>query len=258
MNAASGRFVWFDLMTTDIQAAKSFYSEIVGWQTTKWSGGDYEMWKAGDEEVGGVMALTSDARQSGSPPQWLAYVGTNDVDSTVRKAQALGGQVVTPARDISNVGRFALLADPQGAAFAIFQALGQESATPDATKLGHFGWAELNTTDWKSAWKFYSDLFGWQHTSSMDMGPEYGEYFMFGSDSNQAFGGMSNTASMMNARPHWLYYVNVKNADDTARKIVEKGGKDVNGPMDVPGGGRIAQAVDPQGARFAIFAPAEQ
>jgi len=256
MSAASGRFVWFDLMTTDVGAAKKFYSGIVGWKATKWSGGQYEMWKAGDEEVGGLMALPSEARQAGMKPEWLAYLAVDDVDGCVREAQRLQAHVVTPGHDIPEVGRYAVLTDPQGATFAVFHS---DQAPPDAdtSKMGHFSWAELNTTDWRAAWRFYSGLFGWQHTSSMDMGEEYGEYFMFGLDPKTPMGGMSNTASIMKAAPHWLHYVNVKNADESVRKIVQMGGKDLNGPMDVPGGGRIAQCLDPQGARFAIFAPSD-
>ncbi len=136
--------------------------------------------------------------------------------------------------------------------FAIFQPSGQGSA-PDTRGLGHFSWAELNTTDWKAAWKFYSELFGWKKTSSMDMGAEYGEYFMFGEGGEQSMGGMSNAATMMKAPAHWLHYVNVSSVDEAAKRIPSLGGKVLNGPMDVPGGDRIAQCMDPQGGMFAIF-----
>jgi len=257
MDASNGRFVWFDLMTTDIKGAESFYSDVVGWQPTKWAGGDYVMWKAGDDEVGGVVGLPRSARKAGPSPEWLAYVGTDDVDAIARKAEQLGGKVVVPARDIPSIGRYAILVDRQGADFAVFQALDSTGAAggdaSEAGKLGHFSWAELNTTDWKSAWAFYSNLFGWLHTASMDMGPEYGEYFMFGFDEKDSIGGMSNSAPLLKTRPHWLHYVNVKSADETVEKVVQMGGRDLNGLMDVPGGGRIAQCVDPQGARFAIY-----
>lgn len=256
MSAASGQFVWFDLMTTDPQAAKTFYSSTVGWQTESWSGGDYEMWKADGEQIGGLMALSPDDRRSGRQPQWMAYVATDDIEATAQQARALGGKVLVGPQEIPNVGRFAVLADPQGASFAIFQAR-EQAMVPDRRKLGHFGWSELNTTDWKAAWKFYSGLFGWKKTSSMDMGPEYGEYFMFGTGGEEALGGMSNSANQMKVRPHWLYYVNVKSADDAVKKVVAEGGKELNGPMDVPGGGRIAQCLDPQGARFAVFSPSK-
>jgi uncharacterized protein len=96
-------------------------------------------------------------------------------------------------------------------------------------------------------------MFGWKPTRSMNMGPEFGEYFMFGADPERSFGGMSNAATMMKAPAHWLYYVNVKSVDETARRIPQLGGKVLNGPIDVPGGDRIAQCMDPQGALFAIY-----
>ncbi len=252
MGTFKGRYVWFDLMTTDVSRAKAFYSDVVGWKTTPWSGGDYEMWSAGDTQVGGLMAEAPEEQRAGMPPRWLAYLGTEDVDATSKKARELGGHVLVPPKDISEVGRFAVLADPQGAAFAIFKPAGTGDA-PDTHALGSFGWLELNTTDWKAAWSFYSALFGWQKTSSMDMGPEFGEYFMFGTDFKESIGGMSNAANIMKSPAHWLPYVNVKNADEAAQKIEKDGGKALNGPMDVPGGGRIAQCVDPQGAMFAVF-----
>ncbi len=252
MSAESGRFVWFDLMTADVQGAKSFYAEIAGWKTTKWSGGDYEIWTAGDKQVGGVMPPRPGAGKTDSPPHWTAYIATDDVDQCVQRAQRLGGRVCVPSEDIPDAGRFAVLSDPQGAAFAVFKSSTPQAA-PDTKALGGFGWSELNTTDWKSAWKFYSELFGWKNTSTMDMGPEFGEYFMFGTDAKNAMGGMSNAAKMMKAPAHWLHYVNIKSTDEAAKKIAAKGGKVLNGPMDVPGGGRIAQCIDPQGAMFAIF-----
>jgi uncharacterized protein len=248
MSAETGRFVWFDLMTTDLEKAKSFYSDVIGWQTRKWPGGDYEMWMAGEQSIGGLMALPTEARKAGTPPHWMGYVATNDVDATVKKAEKLGGRVLVPAQDIPDVGRFAFLADPQGAAFAVF--MSKSGGAPSS--LDHFSWCELNSTDWKAGWKFYSELFGWKHTSSMEMGPELGEYFMFGLDPKRPMGGMSNTASMMKVPAHWLHYIKVKNADETVKKVNQKGGKVLNGPMDVPGGGRIAQCMDPQGAAFAI------
>jgi predicted enzyme related to lactoylglutathione lyase len=252
MSAASGRFVWFDLLTPDVQGAKSFYGEITGWKTSKWAGGNYEFWTAGDKQVGGVMAPKPDAKKMDGPPHWIGYVATEDVDQTVQRTQGLKGRVCVPGEDIPNVGRFAVLADPQGAAFSVFKSNTPQTA-PDTKALGHFGWSELNTTDWKSAWKFYSELFGWRNTSTMDMGPEFGEYFMFGTNEKDAMGGMSNAAKMMKVPAHWLHYINIKSTDETAKKIAAKGGKVLNGPMDVPGGGRIAQCMDPQGAMFAIF-----
>lgn len=248
------RFIWYDLLSTDLAGAKAFYSDIIGWKTEKWSGGDYELLKAGDQGVGGVMALPAEMKRAGVPQHWMGYIHVDDVDATAQKAQKLGGKVMAPPADIPTIGRYAVLADPQGAVFALFKPLPRDGGKLAPRELlGNFSWAELNTTDWKSAWKFYSDLFGWKPTTSMDMGPEFGEYFMFGTDPKQSMGGMSNAATMMKAPAHWLHYINVKSVDESVKRITEKGGKVLNGPMDVPGGDRIAQCMDPQGGVFAIF-----
>lgn len=254
MGAASGRFVWYDLMTPDVQGAKAFYTDLIGWKMTPWRS-DYEMWTAGDTQVGGLMALPEDARKAGAPPHWLGYAAVEDVDASAKKVQQLGGRVFHPPTDIPQVGRFAVVADPQGAAFALFKST-DEQQLPPREGPGCFSWAELNTTDWKAAWKFYSELLGWKPTQSMDMGPGFGEYFMFGMDPQQSMGGMSDAATMMKAPAHWLHYINVKSADETAARLVQKGGRVLNGPMDVPGGDRVAQCMDPQGGMFAIYSPA--
>lgn len=252
--ASTGQNVWFDLMTTDVEGAKRFYTELIGWKTQQWSEGDpskpYSMWAVGEQPIGGVMELPEDARKMGAPPHWIAYTTVDDVDATAAKAEKLGARVYAPPMDIPTVGRFAILGDPQGATFAIFKPAGPMDAPPDA--VGHFSWAELNTTDYEAAWRFYSELFGWKHRSSMDMGP-MGTYFMWNDAEGKTKGGMSNMAKAMNLPAHWLHYVTVESVDETAKRVVEKGGKVLNGPMDIPGDDRIAQCQDPQGGFFAIY-----
>jgi predicted enzyme related to lactoylglutathione lyase len=254
-NMKKGRFDWFDLMTTDVGAAKSFYTQVVGWKTQKWEHGDYEFWTAEDKALGGMMPLPDAAKKMGMPPHWLAYTETDDVDGLVKKAEKLGGKVHTPPTPIPTVGRFAILADPQGAVFAVIQ---PETPMEDSPrKAGFFSWHELNTTDYKSAWKFYSELFDWKHTSSMDMGQDMGQYWMFGLDAQNSLGGMSDVAKQMKMPPHWLHYVTVEDIDAAVERTQKHGGKLLNGPMDVPGGDKIAQCMDPQGALFALHAPAK-
>jgi predicted enzyme related to lactoylglutathione lyase len=245
-----GRFDWYDLMTTDTAAAKAFYTKTIGWKTTKWEKSDYEMWSAGEEAIGGMMALPEEARKAGAPSHWLAYTETDDVDATAKKAEQLGGRVMHPPTDIPTVGRFAVLADPQGAAFAVFKPLEPMADAPP--KAGFFRWHELNTTDHEAAWKFYAELFGWKHAGSMDMGPGMGTYRMFGLDSENSMGGMSDMAKVQKMPPHWLYYVTVDDLDAALASIQQNGGKVLNGPMEVPGGDKVAQCMDPQGALFAV------
>jgi len=253
--ASKGQNVWYDLMTTNVEGATAFYTETIGWKTQVWKDGDpnkpYTMWKAGESPLGGVMALADEAKAMGAPPHWIAYTVVDDVDASAQTAEKLGGKVYASPMDIPEVGRFAILADPQGATFAIFKPAGEMNAPPDAP--GQFSWAELNTTDYEAAWKFYSELFGWQHRSSMEMGPS-GTYFMFNDPSEKTKGGMSNMAKQMNAPAHWLHYVTVDDMDGTVERIKKHGGKILNGPMDIPGDDKIAQCQDPQGAFFAVFA----
>jgi uncharacterized protein len=248
-----GRFVWYDLMTTDPDAAIAFYRKAFGWGITPFpQDPTYRMWTVGRNPMGGVMRLPDEARRTGAPPNWLPYVSVPNVDATVRQAAALGAKTHVAPRDIPDMGRFAVLLDPQGAAFAVYQFPSGAPAAPDAApKTGEFAWRELATTDWRAAWEFYRTLFGWQKTEAMDMGPG-GIYHMFG-HGGSSVGGMYNKPPEMPA-PHWLCYVSVTKADDAAANVTKLGGKIVQGPMDIPGGGRIAMCVDPQGAAFAVYA----
>ena len=252
-----GRFVWFDLRTTDVEAAQGFYREVVGWGTQEWTGGGkpYTMWTAAERPMGGITSLPGELAQSGVPPHWIGYVQVADVDATARRAAELGGEVRVPGTDIPQIGRFAVITDPQGAAVALFKPL-DEMAPPDRSASGFVGWHELNTTDHAGAWTFYSALFGWQHSRSMEMGDEWGTYFMFhhpGDAQEAAMGGMFDSAKMMDMPPNWLYYVNVLAIEPALASVRERGGEVLHGPVDVPGGGRAAQCRDPQGGFFAIF-----
>jgi predicted enzyme related to lactoylglutathione lyase len=154
--------------------------------------------------------------------------------------------------DIPTVGRFAILADPQGAVFAAFTPLKNAPGHDGPPKLGEFSWHELMTKDQSKAFDFYADLFGWEQAEAMDMGSE-GVYQIY-SRNGQMLGGMFNTPKMP---PHWCLYIMVDDADRMARQVTEQGGKILNGPMDIPGGGRIAQCMDPQDAVFVLHSNAK-
>lgn len=241
-----GRFVWYDLFAQDVDRACSFYAGIAGWTYTKGTSGDHQVILSGGEEIGRIAQAPE-----GVPPHWLGYVSVEDVAEMAQRAEALGGRILRPPTDIPPVGRLAVLADPQGAAFALF---GSEPAFPQPAReeIGRFSWAELNTTNWESAWKFYSALFGWKKTSSMEM-EEMGTYFMFGMEEKRSTGGMSNAATFMNAPPHWLYYFNVADIREALKQVEEAGGKVLNGPMEIPGDDWIAQCADPEGCYFALY-----
>jgi len=250
-----GRFLWYELLTTDPDAAISFYKKVVGWGLLPWDQDpSYRMFTAGDTPVGAVMNLPDEAKQMGAPPHWMFYVAVADTDATVRQVKSLGGRAYMESMDIPSVGRLAVLADPQGATFAILQPSGDPGGHDAPRKPGEFSWHELATTDPVAAWRFYRALFGWDDADAMDMGP-MGTYQMFGR-SGVPLGGIYRKPAEMPAPPHWLCYAMVANADRAASEAARLGGRVLNGPMDVPGGGRIAQCMDPQGAAFAVHSMA--
>lgn len=239
-----GRFVWHELMTTDPEAARSFYTKVVGWSAAPFEGSDppYALWMTGEIGQGGLMELPENARKQGAPPHWLTYIAVADVDRAVERVKALGGGVLVPAQDIANVGRFAVVTDPQGAAFAVFR--GEGSAPESDPQPGSFSWHELTTSDAQAAWRFYAEVFRWTETDAMDLGG--GEtYRMFGYGEGTSVGGMSRRAG---APPNWLPYVLVADLDGVVRRIQSLGGTVMLEPMAVPGGDRIAIASDAQGA----------
>lgn len=246
-----GRFVWYDLMTTDPDGAKEFYTKLSGWGTAPWEGGEepYTMWLKGERPVGGVMELPEQARAQGAPPHWLAYVATVDVDATASRTKELGGGVLVEPMDIPSVGRFTVLQDPQGAVFAAFSSEGE--ATPSSGEVGEVSWHELATTDHGAAYEFYADLFGWTEMDSFDMGPEAGVYRIFGVG-DRMLGGMYDKPPEMPAPPHWLCYIRVPDVNEAVERVKASGGQVLNGPMEVPGGDWVAQCMDPQGAAFAV------
>jgi predicted enzyme related to lactoylglutathione lyase len=253
-----GRFVWHELMTSDPDAAQPFYKNVVGWSTQPMEGGPegmppYTFWMAGEAMSGGLMQLPEEAKQMGAPPHWMTYIGTDDVDATAKQAGELGGRVLVEPQDIPNIGRFAILQDPQGATFAIYSSANETPEEQDPKRL-EFSWHELATTDMKGAWDFYSKLFDWKETSTMDMGPA-GQYQMFGRD-RFTYGGVYNKPADMPAPPHWLPYAMVDSADAAAERAKKVGGTVVLEPMEVPGGDRIAVIRDPQGAHFAVHSKA--
>jgi hypothetical protein len=212
----------------------------------------YTLLYAGEAQIGGVAELPENARKMGAPPHWLGYVGADDVDATAARITALGGKIYMQPMDIPNVGRFAVAADPQGATFAIFKSAHPQPGGTPAMAPGHVGWHELYAADGGTAFGFYADLFGWARGDAMDMGPQMGTYQLFKARGDQDVGGVMTKPPMVPV-PCWLYYFNVGNIDEAAGRVKAAGGQVVNGPMEVPGGGWILQAMDPQGAMFALF-----
>jgi len=238
-----GRFVWHELMTPNGAGAQAFYSKALGWKTQPWEQDpNYSIFAARSGPVGG----SSESRDG--PTRWLPFIGTPDIDATVRQSIDLGGRVTTQPTPLPNGGKYAVLADPQGAAFGTYWS-STAAETGSAPNVGEFSWHELATADNGAAFDFYAEVFGWQKLSEFDMGP-MGIYLIFGRDGTQ-WGGMFNRAD---AAPHWLGYVRVKDVHDAVGKVQAARGSLANGPMEVPGGDWIAQFMDPYGAFFAVHA----
>lgn len=247
-----GRFVWYELLTTDVDAAVDFYAGVIGWGTEVFAGAGepYTMWKVGDRPIGGIMKMPEEALEQGGRPHWLPYIATPDVDATVERARERGARVYVAPRDIPSVGRFAVLADPQGAIFAAFTPGSDESGRQGPPRRGEFSWHELATTDREAAFDFYSDLFGWEETDRMDMG-EAGIYQMYGRVGSP-LGGMFTKPAEVPGPATWLLYALVDDVNGAVERVKGAGGQVLNGPMEVPGGDWIAQCLDPQGAAFAV------
>ncbi|HEY2357334.1 MAG TPA: VOC family protein [Phenylobacterium sp.] len=247
-----GRFIWYELATSNGAGAKAFYPGLMGWDVDETTGAamDYTIVGPG-AGVGGIAAMQPDMAAAGVPPHWTGYVAVDEVDAAAEKVKTLGGVVQVGPMDIPGIGRFAVIADPTGAAIAIMKPVPPQTPRPllglDAP--GNVGWHELYAGDLEKAFAFYAALFGWKKESDMDMGP-MGAYRLFANQTGQ-IGGMMKKPDNVPV-PAWLYYVNVGDIDQAAAKIKAEGGQVLNGPMEVPSGGWIVQGQDPQGAMFAV------
>lgn len=245
-----GQFVWYDLMSPDVDGATTFYTEVVGWGTQKWDGpAPYTMWTASEVPIGGVVPLTSEHASAGVVPHWMAYITVDDVDATMEKAKSKGATVVAEPRDIPDTGRMAVMRDPQGALIAVYKPVNDAPVGDPA--VGQFSWHELSTTDHPAAWNFYSELFGWEKMGEMDMGGTMGIYQMFGT-SGRMLGGMMNKAPENPMPPNWLLYARVSDVKASAESVKRLGGKVLYEPMEVPGGDEVSAVMDPQGAAFGL------
>ena len=250
MPSPEGTPIWYELMTTDADGAHGFYADVVGW-TIAPAGmegpGDYRILTAPDGEgVGGLTTLPPGAPMK---PGWHCYIGVQDVDRTAEKIRALGGSVHMGPQNIQGVGRFAMVADPQGLVFYVMR--GDSPQDPQAFHVnapGHCGWNELVTNNHKAALAFYGELFHWESSEAMPMG-EMGDY-CFVDHAGQRIGAVMTGGSGWPTRA--TYYFNVSSINAALPKITGGGGTVTMGPHEVPGGMHIVMGTDPQGAAFAL------
>lgn len=244
-----GDFVWHELCTPDLSAAGDFYTKVVGWtvKPSVFPGIDYNIIHAGEREIGGIMSLP--AGQMPPRPVWFGYIGVENVDAKAEEIKAAGGTIHKAPDDIPKVGRFAVVADPQGAVFLLFKGEGEVPAPLPVMHSGSVGWNELHTNDAGAAWSFYEKMFGWSKDAAHDMGP-MGTYQLFKASGMACGGFMNDTQS--SPHPYWLYYFVVDDIDAGVEKVNANGGSVLFGPQEVPGGAWIINAQDPQGAVFAL------
>ncbi len=249
-----GRPLWYELMTSDMKAADTFYKNVVGWTSAPFEGSPmpYTMFKrSGDVPVAGLMTLPLEMK---APPFWAMYIGVSTIEDAAAQIKKLGGGELSPIIEVPTVGRMQMVKDPQGAAFYIYQPATTEFPPEGPAQDGEASWHELMTTDAPAAMKFYSELFGWQPSETMDMGP-MGKYHMFNRPHGMIGGMMNKPPEMAQVPPHWAIYFHVPAMDAAIERVTATGGKILNGPMEVPGGTWVANAMDPQGAAFSLHAP---
>ena len=251
MVGSHGCFVWYELTTTDAEAAKAFYAGVVGWglRDASMPGTAYTLFTAGEVAVAGLIGLPAEARKKGAQPRWTGYVGVDDVDAATDRLKRLGGTVYVPPTDVPDVSRFSVVADPQAATLALvkWSNPGHEQSTVP-TLPGHVGWHALSAVNWQKAFAFYGELFGWQKVDADVVGIDTYQLF---SAAGQTIGSMSTKPPTV-PMPFWLYYFNVGDIDAAIERVKAGGGKILEGPVDAPGDKRIARCTDPQGAMFAL------
>ena len=245
----AGRFCWHELVSTDIQASLKFYKSLLGWNVKDMPMGKdmtYHLLMVGDTQVGGAMKAPQ-----GVPSAWLDYVSVENCDASAKKITELGGKIMVPPTTIPDMLRFACGFDPQGAAFAIMQPMGEgaNAQVPDGPHPpGQFTWDELHTTDQAAAAKFYGALFGWTGKVAEGDPMKYWHWMHAGKD----IGGMM-TLQEKNVPPHWLAYIAASDVEGSTKKVKDLGGKVLMDTMDIPKTGKFSIVADPTGAVFALF-----
>jgi predicted enzyme related to lactoylglutathione lyase len=248
-----GRPLWYELMTTDMKAAEAFYTAVVGWTSAPFASSPQPyttFHRRGDVSVAGLMTRPQDMK---APPFWAMYVGVPQLEEAAAHIKRLGGKEYSPVIEVPTIGRMQMVADPQGAAFYIYEPSRGEQRPEGPAEIGEASWHELMTTDAAAAMTFYREVFGWQPSEALDMGP-MGKYHMFNRPHGMIGGMMNKPPEMANVPPNWQIYFRVPDINAAVERIKANGGTILNGPMEVPGGDWIVNAMDPQGAAFSLHA----
>lgn len=251
-----GSFCWPELATTDQKAGVAFYRTLFGWDVNEQPIGPtetYSLFQLRGKEVAAAYTIRAEERQYGVPPHWNAYISVENADAAATRGLELGGSIIASPFDVMDAGRMAVLQDPTGARFQVWQPK-RHIGTRIQGEPGALCWTELATRDTKTAEKFYTQLFGWSAKVGTDGGMEYTKFSING---KPGAGMMAMPAQAPPQVPaHWTPYFQVTDCDATAAKAASAGGKTIVPPTDIPKVGRFAMLQDPQGAMFAIFKPA--
>ncbi len=244
-----GIFSWVDLSTTDLAGAHAFYSGLFGWDVDDQplpDGGSYTQFRIDGFSVAGAGQMMQEMLDAGAPSVWTSYVNVEDADTTAARAAEAGGVVFVPPMDVLDQGRMALIQDPGGAPFGIWQPAAHIGAQV-VNQPNSLVWNELQTLDKEKAEAFYNDVFGWSGETSE------GGYLMWYQDGRVHCGSTPISADEGDFPPSWLVYFLVDDVDAVAARVAELGGQVVSGPSAISGMGRMAVAQDPQGAVFAVI-----
>jgi uncharacterized protein len=246
-----GTFSWADLGTTDLEAAKSFYTQLFGWDFEDMPAGDsmiYSMASKNGKTVAACYEQSAEMRSQGVPPVWLSYVTVADVEESVRRASELRGTVIQEPLDVFDSGRMALISDPQGAALAFWQPQNHIGAQL-VNEPSAICWNDLRTNDARAAADFYTQLFGWRIEEAEGSGGVY--YTIYRGDHSNG-GILVMTDQMAGVPPHWGVYFAVEDCEKAVARVEELGGRVLVPTMSV-GAGRFVIVADPQGASVSLF-----
>jgi predicted enzyme related to lactoylglutathione lyase len=245
----AGTFCWVDLATPDQDGAKAFYGGLLGWEFDDQPVGEgavYSLATKDGKQVAAISPQPQQQRDAGAPAMWNSYVAVDDADAVAAKAGELGATVHAPPFDVMEVGRMAVIQDPQGAFFEIWQAKSHIGAQL-VNAPGALCWNELASTDLKASAKFYGDLFGWEITPLEQMPDDY----MVISNKGRSNGGIG-VLRAEGQPPQWLVYFAVEGLDAATEEAKELGGSVGMGPVDM-GAMRFAITLDPKGTPFALY-----